>query len=151
MSDIPDEPADAPKLPAVIDPALLAAAAVPTTDPDDPLDDRSWAEVLHALVDQAKAGSVHAGEVLRRHRRSVRRPVRIDLPPIVSAADAARAQAHLLAETCAGRLDPRDGAALSRMVENRRLAIETLELETELRALNAANLENERNRRGGRR
>lgn len=148
MSDIPDDPADAPKLPAVVDPVRAVRA---TTEPDDPLDDRSWAEVLRALVDQAKAGSVHAGEVLRRHRRSVRRPVRIDLPPIVGAADAARAQAHLLAETCAGRLDPRDGAALSRMVENRRLAIETLELETDLRALNAANLENERNRRGGRR
>jgi hypothetical protein len=97
-----------------------------------------------------REGHEFSAEILRRVRRFSARRLRIDLPPIADAAAVAQAQAWLIAETFAGRLDVRDGAALSRMVENRRRAIETLDFEKDLRALNAANAERERGKRGGR-
>lgn len=145
-------------LPAAIDRAPPAAApplpplppAVRVTEADDPLDDRSWADVVRALVEKAKAGHEFPAEILRRVRRYSPRLLRLDLPPITDAAGVAQAQAYLIAETFGGRLDTREGAALSRMVENRRRSIEMLDFEKDLRALNEANAEDARKRRGGR-
>ena len=72
--------------------------------------------------------------------------VRLDLAPIDDASGVARAQAQLLALVAAGEITPREGRDVSAMVENRRKAIETLDFEPQLHALNEANAA--ANRRG---
>jgi hypothetical protein len=132
------------------EPLPVAATVLPPT-PTHPLDDKAWADVVATAVEKAKAGNMSAANIVRLVERFGRRYVRLDVPPILDAGGVARAQAALLAETFAGRVEPRHGVALSTMIENRRRSIEMLDFEKELRALNDANAENEKNARGGRR
>jgi hypothetical protein len=127
-------PSDSPRLPAVVE----------LVDPLDPIDAADLREIWRALAQAAKNGDVRAAEVVRRWVRVRRRRLRLDLPAIHDLAGVTRAQAELFALAAAGEITVREGRDFSAMVENRRRAIETLEWEPQLHALNAANAEIER-------
>ena len=65
-------------------------------------------------------------------------PVAFDLPPMQSAADAARAAGAVLDAVAAGDLTPNEGAQIMGLVENYRRALETSELEARVVALENA-------------
>ncbi|MBS0526015.1 MAG: hypothetical protein JSS04_20465 [Proteobacteria bacterium] len=132
-----ESPSDAPRLPAVVE----------LVDPLDPIDAGDLRDIWRALAQAAKNGDVRAAEVVRRWLRVRRRRLRLDLAPIHDLAGAARAQAELFALAAAGEITAREARDFSAMVENRRRAIEILEWEPQLHALNAANAENERQKR----
>jgi hypothetical protein len=129
---------DTPRLPAVVE----------LVDPLDPIDAADLREIWRALAQAAKGGDVRAIEVVRRWLRFRRRRLRLDLPAIHDLAGVARAQAELFALAAAGEITAREGRDFSAMVENRRRAIETLEWEPLMHALNAANVEKERQKSG---
>ncbi len=135
MSDIPTD--DAPK-------ALLIRPIADTAI--DPIDPNDMPEIWQAVARAAKGGDMRAAEVARRWWRFRQRTVRLDLAPIDDAAGVTRVQMQLLALVAAGEITPREGRDVSTMVENRRKAIETLEFEEQLHALNEANREAEKQR-----
>lgn len=64
-------------------------------------------------------------------------PVTFDLPPMTSAADAARAAGAVLAAVAGGDLTPTEGAHVMALIETFRRTLETTELETRIAALEA--------------
>jgi hypothetical protein len=64
-------------------------------------------------------------------------PVTFNLPPMQSAADAAKAAASVLEAVATGDLTPTEGAHIMALVETYRRTLETSELETRLTALEA--------------
>lgn len=94
-------------------------------------------EITIAVLDAAKGGDMGAARfILERIAPPLReRPVSIDLPDIDSAAGVAEAQAAILQAVGSGELLPGEGATLAGIVENRRRAIETIELELRITAL----------------
>ena len=123
-----------PRLPMVVE----------IVDPLDPIDAGDLREIWRALAQAAKSSDVRAAEVIRRWLRFRRRRLRLDLAPIHDLAGVTQAQADLFALAAAGEISAREGRDFSAMVENRRKAIETLEIEPTLHRLNAANVEKER-------
>jgi hypothetical protein len=75
--------------------------------------------ITRKLIDQAQAGNPEAIAMLARSLLPQRRgtPIRIDLPELEEATDAATAIAAIYGSVCAGELTPADGNALIRMVE----------------------------------
>ena len=67
------------------------------------------------------------------------RPVRFALPPLNAAGDLPKAIGALLAAVADGDVTPDEAVALAHIVEVRRRAIETAELETRIAALEATN------------
>jgi hypothetical protein len=97
--------------------------------------DRDVAEVLRVAIDKAKAGDKTCILVVERHWGRHDRPVIIDLPDVVDAQSLAQAQGRVIAATAQGRLTPRQGLAFSTMLEFRRRALETVEYEAQLSAI----------------
>ncbi len=62
-------------------------------------------------------------------------PVLFDLPPMQSAADAAKAAGAVLAAVAEGELTPTEGAHIMALVETYRRTLETTELEARVAAL----------------
>lgn len=62
-------------------------------------------------------------------------PVQFDLPPMQTAADAAKAAGAVLDAVAGGELTPTEGAHLMGLVEGYRRALETSELEARVTAL----------------
>lgn len=62
-------------------------------------------------------------------------PVQFDLPPMQSAADAAKAAGAVLKAVALGELTPTEGAHIMALVETYRRTLETTELEARLAAL----------------
>ncbi len=136
-----DTPAETPqRLPAVVE----------LVDPLDPINPADLPDVWRALVQGSKNNDPRAAEVVRRWVHFRRRRLRLDLAPIDDLAGVARAQADLLALAAAGEITAREGRDFSALVENRRKAIETLELESILHQLNETNADEDR-RKSGRR
>lgn len=129
-----ETPSDTPRLPVVVE----------IVDPLNPVDAGDVRDIWRAVVQSSTGGDMRGAEVARRWIRSRLRRLRIELAPIHDLAGVTRAQADLLALAAAGEITAREGRDFSALVENRRRAIETLELETMLHALNDANAEEER-------
>jgi hypothetical protein len=66
------------------------------------------------------------------------RPVVLDLPTVVDATSLAEAQARVIAAAAAGKITPRQGLSFSTMLEYRRRALETVELEAQLAEIEEA-------------
>lgn len=109
------------------------AAPIPSPAPS-PVGELDIAEVGRAAVEAAKGGNMYGAEVARRLWREGRRgPVTLALPAIDTLANIAEAQAAVIAAAASGRLAPRDALAFATMIEYRRRAIETLQIEADLR------------------
>ena len=96
--------------------------------------------LARTAVEHAMAGNMTALRLcldrlvpLRRERT-----LSLDLPPVLTAADAVKAAGQLVALVGAGDLTPSEGQALAAMVETQRRAIETEDLERRLTALEAS-------------
>ena len=130
-------------------PSPVASPGLPP-DPWDFMHPDDLRDLWRAMVRGGTEGDWHSAEVARRMWRLRQHRIRVDLPPIDDAAGIARAQVQLIIETASGLRDPQDAHHLSRMIENRRRALETHELEKGLHELNEINAEAQR-KGGGRR
>ena len=93
--------------------------------------------ITRKIIDKAKKGDITALRICmdRLAPPPKDRPVDIDLPPMVVAADAVKASAAILAAVGEGQLTPSEAAYLSRMIEGFTKSIEVYELERRLSKL----------------
>jgi hypothetical protein len=97
------------------------------------------ADVMRAVVDAAKAGDMTAANILLRRLWPERkgRPVAVALPPILDATGLLAALAAITAAVGDGELSPEEGQAMATILETQRRAIETIELDQRITALEA--------------
>jgi hypothetical protein len=95
--------------------------------------------ILKQVTDAAKGGDMRAAEIVLARIWPVRkgRPISLaePLPSIKSAADVAAALGILTGLVGGGELTPEEGAAVAAIIETKRKAIETVELEGRIAAL----------------
>ncbi|MCM8594869.1 DUF5681 domain-containing protein [Accumulibacter sp.] len=96
--------------------------------------------IARKVVEMAKGGDISAARLVleRLVPPAKERPVAISLPDTGSADGVAQAQAAILQAVAAGDLLPGEAATLSGIVEARRKALETQELEQRISALEAS-------------
>jgi len=99
--------------------------------------ERGAQEITDAVVTAAKGGDLSAARlVLERLLPPAReRPIFLELPSTDTAEGVAQAQDAILQAVAAGELLPGEAATLAGVVEARRKAVETLELEQRIAAL----------------
>ena len=106
--------------------------------------------VVRAMVRKARGGDVPAARLVLPYICPAETYVKISLPPVHTAAGIARAQARLISEASKEKLSLEQADRLSAMIENRRRALETVEIEQNLQQANeslAAREEAEKQRR----
>ena len=130
MSD-PNDTTSRPPAGAAIEPAR----AKPTREPIDAAD---MAEIARVVVARARDGDMRAAEVARKTWRWPQQSVLLDLPPVGDAASLARAHAAVIAAAAASELSTRQALDFSTMLEYRRRAVETYEIEAKVDELYAA-------------
>jgi len=93
--------------------------------------------VLEKQLELAKAGDQQAAQLVLSRIWPIRRgrPVSLPLPPIDTASDLVKALGAVANAVGAGELTPEEGAAFSAVLETKRRAIETSELEARIVAL----------------
>ena len=98
-------------------------------------------DITRAVVDAAKAGDLAAARlIIERLAPPLReRPLSLDLPDTATVAGISAAQQTILEAVGTGDLLPGEGTALAGIVETRRKALETVELEQRISALEARN------------
>ena len=96
-------------------------------------------EVTRAVIDAAKAGDLAAARlVIERLAPPLReRPLSLPLPDTGTVAGVSAAQQAILQAVGEGEILPGEGTALAGIVESRRKALETVELEQRISALEA--------------
>lgn len=96
-------------------------------------------EITEAVIKAAKGGDLAAARlVLERLTPPMReRPISLALPDITTAEGISAAQHAILQAVGAGELMPGEGDTLASILENRRKALETEELERRIAALEA--------------
>lgn len=94
-------------------------------------------EITMAVVDAARGGDLSAARlVLERLAPPMReRPINIDLPSTDTAEGIDKAHQAIIEAVGMGELLPGEGSALAGLVEARRKALETIELEQRVTAL----------------
>jgi hypothetical protein len=114
-----------------------AAPAAPAKAPGEPIDAADMAEIARVVVAKAKEGDMKAAEVARKTWRWPQPAAQVDLPPVTDPASLAAAHAAVIAAAAASRLSTRQALDFSTMLEYRRRAVETFEIETKIRELYA--------------
>jgi hypothetical protein len=96
--------------------------------------------VLKAAIDRAKNGDMDAARLILSRVWPARkgRPLALDLPAINAANDLPAALAATVAAVAAGDLTTEEGQAIAGILETQRRAIETVELEARIAALEAS-------------
>jgi len=147
MNDPDDTPAPQgaePTAPQGAEPTAPLPGASPTAPAKpagEPIDAADMAEVARVVVARAKDGDMRAAEVARKTWRWPQ--VRLDLPPVSDAASLAHAHATVIATAAAGSITTRQALDFSTMLEYRRRAVETFEIETRIRELYAEKRKNQ--------
>ena len=103
----------------------------------DALADGEAAAILQKQIELANGGDQRAAEVILSRCWPARksRPVTLALPAIQSAADVVAAVGAVADAVGAGDITPEEGAAVASILEAKRRAIETVELEDRVAAL----------------
>ena len=98
--------------------------------------------VVRAVIEAAKGGDMTAARlVLDRIAPPCRgRPVRLDLPPIVGAADLVKALAAVADAMARGVISAEEAQAAAGVLDHQRKAVETLDLERRIAALEQGEL-----------
>jgi hypothetical protein len=98
-------------------------------------------DIVRAVVDAAKAGDPTAMRLCVERLIPVRkgRPITFALPSIESAVDIGKALGAIAKSMAAGELTPEEAAAVAGVIELKRRAIETVEIDARLRILEAKN------------
>jgi hypothetical protein len=117
-------------------PAGIRAQALETLDR---LGRAAAEELVLVLINQAKSGDTRAAEsILKRvWPQPTGRAVSIDLPVITTAQDALKATAMVIAAVTGGQIDPNEGQTLTALIETARRALEAVDLERRIAALEA--------------
>jgi hypothetical protein len=104
------------------------------------------ADVLNAVVAAAKGGDMRAADILCRRIWPERRgrPVAFDLPKLREPADLANGLAAVAEAVAAGELSPEEAQAVAAALEGWRRAVETVDIEQRLAALERAASESAR-------
>ena len=94
-------------------------------------------DIMAAVVNAAKGGDMRAADILLRRLWPERkgRPVQMDLPAIMAPSDIVAALGAVADAVAAGELSPEEGAAVAGILEAQRRAVETVELEARIAAL----------------
>lgn len=94
-------------------------------------------DIARKLLDAAKGGDMRAVELVLARVWPVRkgRPVSLPLPPIETASDVVKALGMVASAVGAGEITPEEGTAVAGVLEIKRKAIETSELEARIVAL----------------
>lgn len=95
--------------------------------------------IMQAVVDAARGGDMRAADILlsRLWPQRKGRPVELDLPPLNTAADVAAALAVTAAAMAEGTISPDEAGAVAAVIETQRRAIETVDIEARIAALEA--------------
>jgi hypothetical protein len=133
---------DTPRPLAAPAPPQATAPAVPAKPVGEPIDAADMADIGRVVVAKAKEGDMKAAEVARKTWRWPQTAVHLDLPPVTDAASLAAAHAAVIAAAAASRLSTRQALDFSTMLEYRRRAVETFEIETKIRELYAEKRKN---------
>lgn len=106
----------------------------------DQMADGAASELLEKMIEAAKEGDMRAAELILSRVWPVRkgRPVALELPAIKSATDVMTALGTVVESVAGGILTPEEGQAVAAVLETRRKAIETVELERRVEALEKA-------------
>jgi hypothetical protein len=105
----------------------------------DKIADDAGEDILKAMVEAAKGGDIRSADLVLQRIWPVRkgRPMSLSLPlPVIkTAADVVTALGTVADLVGAGEVTPDEGAALAAIFESKRRAIETVDLEARLSAL----------------
>ena len=103
----------------------------------DQLADAGGREILEKLMDAAKGGDMRAADLVLSRIWPVRkgRPITLELPPIETAADIVSALGKVADAVAAGDVTPDEASAVAHVLEVKRRAIETADLESRISAL----------------
>jgi|SRR5262245_40334627 len=103
----------------------------------DMIADDAGEAILKKMVEAAKHGDMRAGEIVLSRIWPVRkgRPVALKLPSIKTAQDVVAAVGVVADAVGAGDITPNEGQAVASILEAKRKAIETVELEGRVAAL----------------
>jgi Family of unknown function (DUF5681) len=103
----------------------------------DQLADAGGREILEKLIDAAKGGDMRAADLVLSRIWPVRkgRPITLELPPIETAADIVSALGKVADAVAAGDVTPDEASAVAHVLEVKRRAIETADLESRISAL----------------
>jgi hypothetical protein len=95
------------------------------------------ADVVQAVLAAVKGGDMQAARLVLDRIVPVRkgRPIRLDLPTIESAADVLTALSSTVAAMAEGEITPDEATVVAGVLETKRKAIETVELEARLARL----------------
>ena len=93
--------------------------------------------ITRKAIEKAKEGDMAAIRLcLERILPTIKsRPIEIDLPPVKTAQDIQAAQGAVIAAMAKGEITPDDAGTIAGVLEARRRAIETVELEARMVAL----------------
>jgi hypothetical protein len=103
----------------------------------DKIADDAGEDVLNAMVGAAKGGDMRAADLVLSRSWPARksRPIALTLPAIQSASDVVAAVGAVADAVGAGEITPDEGQAVASILEAKRRAIETVDLELRLSAL----------------
>ena len=103
----------------------------------DQLADDAGKEILEKMIDAAKGGDMRAADLVLSRIWPVRkgRPITLELPPIETAADIVSALGKVADAVAAGDVTPDEASAVAHVLEVKRRAIETADLESRISAL----------------
>jgi hypothetical protein len=103
----------------------------------DKMADNAGKAILKKMVEAAKSGDMTAAAQVLSRIWPIRkgRPISLELPKIDTAADLVAGLGRVADAVAAGDITPDEGQAVSAVLETKRRAIETLELETRIVAL----------------
>ena len=103
----------------------------------DQIADDAGEDILKTLVTAAKSGDLRAAELVMQRIWPARksRPIALRLPAIQSASDVVAAVGAVADAVGSGDITPDEGQAVASILEAKRKAIETVDLEARLSAL----------------
>lgn len=106
----------------------------------DEMADGDAQTVLKKVLDAAKAGDLKAAEIVLGRIWPARKGprVQIDLPEIKTASDVLAALGAVVQSAATGEITPEQASALAGILETKRRAIETVDLEARLTRIEAA-------------
>lgn len=104
----------------------------------DKLAEGDGKDILTKTIEAAKGGDLRAADIVLSRVWPVRRggrPITFELPPIETVADIVKAVGSVATAVAGGELTPEEGGAVASILEMKRRAIETTELENRISAL----------------
>jgi hypothetical protein len=103
----------------------------------DKIADDAGEDILNKMIEAAKSGDMRAADLVLSRIWPARksRPIALTLPAMQSASDEVAAVGAVADAVGAGEITPNEGQAVASILEAKRRAIETVDLEARLSAL----------------